>query len=70
MAAPFVEGQLRNSRLAVEVETNCASSGRALHLTFDSDLNWSVRESDAHPLVFEPDVDWSQFQKPVIIHDY
>ena len=59
MAAPFVEGRLRNNRLAVEIETNCALSGRALHLTFDSELAWTVRESDARPLVFEPDIDWN-----------
>ena len=70
MAAPFVEGQLRNTKLTVEIQSRCAQSRRALHLRIDSDLNWEVREPDARPLVFEPQIDWSRFRKPVIIHDY
>ena len=70
MAAPFVEGQLRNAKLTVEIQSRCAQSRRALHLRIDSDLNWEVREPDARPLVFEPQIDWTRFRKPVIIHDY
>ena len=70
MAAPFVEGQLRNTKLTVEIQSRCAQSLRALHLEIDSDLNWAVREPEAQPLVFEPQIDWSRFHKPVIIHDY
>jgi hypothetical protein len=36
----------------------------------DSDLNGSVQEADAEPLLFEPDVDWKNFAKPNIIGDY
>ena len=70
MAAPFVEGQLRKKKLAVEIETECAHCRRAMHLMIDSDLQWTVQERDAQPLVFSPTVDWSRFRKPVIIHDY
>jgi len=70
VAAPFVEGQLRKKRLAVEIETACAHCGRALHLTIGSDLRRKVAERGAQPLVFSPTVDWSRFRKPVIIHDY
>jgi hypothetical protein len=41
-----------------------------LYLTLESDLEWSVEESDANPLVFEPDVDWGHFKGANIIHDY
>ena len=70
MAAPFVEGQLRKKKLAVEIETECAHCRRALHLTIGSDLRWKIHQRDAQPLVFSPTVDWSRFRKPVIIHDY
>ncbi len=70
MAAPFVEGQLRKKKLAVEIETACAHCRSALHLTIGSDLRWQPGEGDAQPLVFSPTVDWSRFRKPVIIHDY
>lgn len=36
----------------------------------DSELAWSIKEQDASPLVFEPDVDWVQFTGANIIHDY
>jgi hypothetical protein len=70
VAAPFVEGQLRKKKLAVEIQTECAHCGRAWHVTIGSALRWQVRERDAQPLVFSPTVDWSRFRKPVIIHDY
>lgn len=67
---PFVQGRLRDEQLSVEIETKCAHCNQGLHLTLDSELHWSVREHDANPLVFEPDVDWQHFEGPNIIHDY
>jgi hypothetical protein len=65
-----VQGQLRNEQLLVAIETECVHCGQALHLTIDSDLQWSIQERDADPLVFEPDVDWAHFTGQNIIHDY
>jgi hypothetical protein len=70
MAAPFVQGRLRNEQLSVEIETACAHCERQLHITVSSDMQWSAREQDAEPLVFEPEVDWAHFTKPTIIDDY
>jgi hypothetical protein len=70
LATPFVQGRLRDERLSVEVETGCAHCGQGLHLTLDSELNWSIKESNANPLVFMPDVDWEHFEAPNIINDY
>lgn len=70
MATPFVQGRLRDERLSVEVETECAHCGQELHLTLDSELRWSIKESDANPLVFMPDVDWEHLTGPNIINDY
>jgi hypothetical protein len=54
----------------VDVETACAHCGQELHFTLDSDLKWSAKDPDAHPLLFEPEVDWKHFEKPNIIGDY
>jgi len=70
MATPFVEGRLRDEKLAVEIESVCAHCGGELHIRLDSDGKWTLRETEAAPLVFEPHVDWTVFDKPNIIDDY
>jgi len=65
-----VQGRLRNERLSVKIDSECGHCGRKLHLSFDSELAWSVEEGDADPLVFEPDIDWGHFRGANIIHDY
>ncbi len=39
-------------------------------MTFGTDLSFRVHQADAAPLVFEPQVDWGQFDEPNIIHGY
>jgi len=70
VAAPFVEGRLWDRKLEVEVSTRCAQSGREMQIHLDDDLRWSVRESEASPLLFEPEIDWSLFREPTIVHAY
>ncbi len=41
-----------------------------LHLTIDSNMQVSVRELDANPLVFMPDIDWNNFTEQTIIDAY
>lgn len=65
-----MQGRLRNENLLVKIDSECAHCGRKLHITLDSELAWSVEESEADPLVFEPDVDWGHFEGSNIIHDY
>jgi len=36
----------------------------------DSELKAEVREKEAEPLLFEPDVDWKTFKGANIISDY
>ena len=67
MAAPFVQGQLRNEPLSAAIETQCAHCGQPLHLTVDSQMGYQVSETDAEPLVFRPEIDWSTFTEPNII---
>jgi len=65
-----VQGRLRREYLSIEVETQCAQSGRPLRFTIDSDMRVNGRESEAKPLVFMPDVDWNTFAEPTIIDAY
>jgi len=65
-----VQGRLRNEKLVVNIDSECAHCSRQLHLTLTSELEWSVQEHDASPLVFEPDVDFGHLTAPNIIHDY
>jgi len=64
-----VEGRLWDKPLAVEIETECAHCGQALHLALNQELEYSVREKDADPLVLSPDIDWERFRAPSIIDD-
>ena len=67
MAAPFVEGRLRDETLTIEIRSRCAHCDRDITISVDSELQY-----DAPPevLVFEPRVDWSKFREPNIIHHY
>jgi hypothetical protein len=61
---------LRKEYLAVTIETECSHCNRALRLVVDSDLEFRVETEGAEPMVFEPQVDWSTFTEPSIIHAY
>jgi hypothetical protein len=65
-----VEGRLRKEYVSIEVETKCQHCDLMMHITIDSDMKVSVRESDAAPLVFTPDVDWENFAERTIINAY
>jgi hypothetical protein len=65
-----VQGQLRKEYVSIEAETKCKHCNHVMHLTIDSDMRVSVRESDANPLVFMPDVDWNNFAELTIIDAY
>jgi len=65
-----VQGQLRKEYVSIEVETKCKHCDRVMHFTIDSDMRVSVRESDANPLVFMPDMDWNNFAERTIIDSY
>jgi hypothetical protein len=56
--------------VAAEIETQCRHCGAPLHIALDSALQVSVREADAKPLVFMPDVDWKKFSERTIIDAY
>ncbi|UCF79076.1 MAG: hypothetical protein JSW03_02135 [Candidatus Eiseniibacteriota bacterium] len=70
IATPFVQGHLRNSFLEVEIGTSCAHCDSRMEIVVGSNLNYRIVEGGPTPLVFEPDVDWSQFRDPNIIDGY
>ena len=50
--------------------TSCGHCGREMHIHIDSKLESRVREPGARPLVFEPHIDWSTYDRPTIIDGY
>ena len=41
-----------------------------MEIVVDGELNCQMKKGGPSPLVFEPDVDWSEFTEPTIIDDY
>lgn len=70
MATPFVQGRLRDKYLKVIIDTACAHCGRPMRIHLDSAMRFDVDESDAEPLLFEPDVDWRTFKGANILDAY
>jgi hypothetical protein len=62
-----VQGQLRNEALTFTIQTACAHCGKEIRIQMDSELNYSVLNPDAKPLVFVPLVDFSTLEDPSII---
>ena len=54
----------------MSVETECAHCSQPLHVKIDSDLDYSVREEGADPLVFVPEVDLYKLEEPSIIQSF
>jgi hypothetical protein len=62
-----VQGQLRQEKLNVTIETKCGHCQAPLHLEVDSELNFRVQEAEADPLVFVPKVNFQKLDDPSII---
>jgi hypothetical protein len=62
-----VQGQLRNEDLTFTIQTECAHCGKEMLIEMDSQLKYSVSNSDSKPLVFVPMVDFSTLEDPSII---
>ena len=65
-----MQGHLRKSPLEVKINTTCAHCGEAMELIVDSELNYRIPNGGPSPLVFEPEIDWSEFKDPTIIDGY
>jgi hypothetical protein len=67
IATPFVQGQLRQENLTVTLHTQCAHCGKEFQIEMDSQLNYSLSDPSAKPLIFVPLVDFSTLEDPSII---
>ncbi len=67
MAAPFVQGRLREEYLSVTIKTECAHCAQPMEITLDSELKYQIIKGGAEPLVFEPHVNWDTFTGSNII---
>ncbi len=65
-----MQGQLRQEKLTIQIETECAHCGKPIHIEIDSDLNYKVLEADADPLVFVPTVNFATLKDPSIIDGF
>jgi len=65
-----VQGRLRNQALFVRVKTECGHCGEPLHLDIDSELNISVHEASARPMVYAPMLNPAKLDDPSIIDGF
>lgn len=70
MATPFVQGRLRGTPLTVTIASACAWCARALRFELTDALEWRLLDAPDTMLVFEPEIDWTTFTAPTIVHDY
>ena len=72
IAAAYVQGNLRNEYVSTDIETRCVHCDRVLNISIDSNMRFTVKEKNlgAYPLVFIPDVDWTNFKAANIIEAY
>ena len=70
MATPFVQGRLRGEAVSITVETRCEHCSDPMTLEIDSDMNVSVEQSGAKPLVFTPDVSVFDIEDTSIVDDF
>jgi hypothetical protein len=70
MATPFVQGRLRGTPLTVTMASACSWCNRPLRLEVTDALDWRLLDAPESMLVFEPEIDWSTFTGPTIVHDY
>ncbi len=65
-----MQGQLRKQHLTVTIYSTCAYSGQPITLTASSEMQITVHERGAEPLVFMPQLDWENFSEPTIRDAY
>ena len=70
MATPFVQGHLCKRSVEVEIHSSCAHCGEPMEIVVDSELNHRIVRGGESPLVFEPEINWSEFKDPTIIDGY
>lgn len=69
MAAPFVQGNLVNKNISLEINSSCGHCNKPIKLEIDRNLNYQVKLG-SEPLIFSPYIDWDTLKEPNIIHAY
>ena len=67
---PFVQGHLRGERLSFVIQTECKHCQQPIHIEIDSELQYSVLQEGAEPLVYVPLVDVKKLDEPSIIDGF
>lgn len=62
-----MQGQLRKETLTFTIQTECAHCGKEIQIEMDSELNYSLSDPNAKPLIFVPTVDFGKLEDPSII---
>jgi len=62
-----VQGQLRKETLTFTIQTTCAHCSEEIQIEMDSELNYSLSDPTAKPLIFVPMVNFSTLEDPSII---
>jgi hypothetical protein len=62
-----VQGQLRKEKITFTILTKCVHCGKEIRIEMDQDLNYSIANDDAIPLIFVPMVDFDRLEDPSII---
>ena len=65
-----MQGRLRNEPVSITVETRCDHCSEPLTLQIDSDMNVTVVQPEAKPMVFTPDVAILDTEAPSIVDDF
>jgi len=65
-----VQGRLTDRLTRATIETTCGHCGQRMRLTIDSELQYEAELAGSNPMFFEPQIDWSTFSGPNIVHDY
>ena len=62
-----MQGQLRKEAITFTIQTQCAHCGKEIRIEMNQELNFTVLDREAKPLVFVPMVDFGKLKDPSII---
>jgi hypothetical protein len=70
VAAPFVQGKLRDEPLSFDIESECACCKKPIRFTMRHDLTFTLDDLSSEPVFFVPMVDFTRLKAPSIIERF
>jgi hypothetical protein len=70
MAAPLVQGKLRDEPLSFDIESECACCKKPIRFTMRHDLSFTLADRNSDPVFLVPMVDFTRLKAPSIIEDF